>query len=310
MTLLEKVRRWNELRSQRGVGAAMKSTGECLVNRPRLLLHPVVDWRYIIRHGKGTEVMPEEWDNLLLLDACRYDFFEKRNTVEGRLEGRFSRGTMSWDFMEENFVGETLHDTVYVTANPYVDDLPEGIFHAIDDSPLTDGWSDEKGTSLPETVTEAALRAGEEYPHKRLIVHYMQPHRPYLGETARQIYQRLPRMEDTFSEVGKEVTEDELRSAYGETLEIALNEVERLLETVGGRSVVSSDHGELLGERPHPLLEPMFGHGFPRCEELCKVPWLVVEGDGRRDVRADPPITGSELDEETVKDRLEALGYR
>jgi hypothetical protein len=36
---------------------------------------------------------------------------------------------------------------------------------------------------MVEVVTEAALEAAEWYPNERLIVHYLQPHAPYIGPT-------------------------------------------------------------------------------------------------------------------------------
>jgi len=74
----------------------------------------------IRRNPSGTDVMSEDWDNLILLDACRYDAFSKVNTLKGNLEERVSKGSTSKEFIKSNFVGRELHDTVYITANPYV----------------------------------------------------------------------------------------------------------------------------------------------------------------------------------------------
>ncbi|RLF18136.1 MAG: hypothetical protein DRZ82_08825, partial [Thermoprotei archaeon] len=41
------------------------------------------------------------------------------------------------------------------------------------------GWSDEWGSVPPWEVNEAALETLKEFPDKRLIIHYMQPHAPY-----------------------------------------------------------------------------------------------------------------------------------
>lgn len=62
--------------------------------------------------------MIEDWDNLVLLDACRYDQFERLNTISGVLENRISQGSSTFEFLTENIAGKKSHDTVYVTSNP------------------------------------------------------------------------------------------------------------------------------------------------------------------------------------------------
>jgi hypothetical protein len=159
----------------------------------QFVLAPVLtrlcNWKFLLRHGTGTDIFEEDWDTLVLLDACRYDVFVQENTLDGSLESRITRGRMSWEFMEANFVGKELYDTVYVTANPYIVNLDDGIFHAVVDDPLTDYWDDENQTVQPEDVTDVAIDAHERYPNKRLIVHYMQPHAPYIGETGTKMDQ-------------------------------------------------------------------------------------------------------------------------
>ena len=133
--------------------------------------------------NESTDVIDEDWDNLILLDAARFDYFEDLNTISGSLRKEISRGKKSWEFIERNFIDRELHDTVYVTANPFSSDIPEGTFHYVDHLHAR-VWDSRIGTVQPEDVVEAAIEAHNEYPNKRLIVHYMQPHRPYLGETA------------------------------------------------------------------------------------------------------------------------------
>lgn len=37
---------------------------------------------------EGTFVMEADWDNLLILDGCRYDVFAERNDIDGDLSRR------------------------------------------------------------------------------------------------------------------------------------------------------------------------------------------------------------------------------
>ncbi len=271
------------------------------------------------KYGEGLDVMAEDWDNLLILDACRYDYFERLNTIDGTLYKASSKGKKSWDFMRENFAVGAFHDTVYVTANPFSTDLDEDTFYHIDHL-HADRWDEDIGTVQPDDVVSAAIEAHEQYPSKRLIVHFMQPHRPYLGETADELRRRLDlqgygRHDEGIQIWGavkqRDVTFQEIRDAYTESLEIALDHVEELLEKVSGKSVVTADHGEMLGERVFPFTSRVWGHmeGFS-TPTLREVPWLVIEADDRREIRSSDPIESErDLDDDEIADRLEALGY-
>lgn len=272
------------------------------------------------QYDDGIDVMGAEWDNLVLLDAARFDYFEATNPIEGPLRKEISRGKKSWEFIEANFLDRALHDTVYVTANPFSTDIPEGTFHHVDHLHVR-AWDDRIGTVRPEDVVEAAIEAHEQYPNKRLIVHYMQPHRPYLGETAEMLRKRLDLQGYGHHDEGiqiwgavkqRDVTIEETRTAYTESLEIVLNSADELLEELSGKSVVTSDHGEMLGERVFPFTTRVWGHmeGFD-TPTLREVPWLEVESNVRRTVESERPVEsdGAELTDSEVADRLEALGY-
>jgi len=107
-----------------------------------------------------------------------------------------------------------------------------------------------------------------------LIVHFLQPHVPLIGETGLEIYQRIAAEGDlsALSRGGRgdrfgalnvqlydiiesdefDIDVADLRRAYVENLEIVLPSVDRLIRELDGKSVVSADHGELLGERLLP----------------------------------------------------------
>jgi hypothetical protein len=146
--------------------------------------------RYLQRQLPESEhVMDRDWDTLVILDVCQYDYFTEHNQLSGSLESTITDGNKSWEFMQNNFADGEYHDTVYTTANPLVDRLDDGTFHHVDY--LADEWNDEIGTIFPEGVRAAAVDANREHPNKRLIVHFMQPHRPYLGETAEELRRRV-----------------------------------------------------------------------------------------------------------------------
>jgi hypothetical protein len=211
--------------------------------------------------------MDEDWDNLLILDACRYDYFANQHDFDATPDRVISPGKMSWEFMQETFQGEYFHDTIYITSNPFATRLSEDTFFKT--LYLIDEWDDEIGTIHPEDVAEAAKRANTQHPNKRLILHFMQPHRPYLGAMAEQLRERVDlvgyRNEGDGLQIwgavkeGK-ITVEEVRTAYSESLDIVLDTVDDLLEDMDGKSVITADHGEMLGERVFPFTSRVWGH--------------------------------------------------
>jgi hypothetical protein len=269
-----------------------------------------------LRYGEGTRVIEEDWDTLILLDACRYDMFADIADLKGRLESRISLGSTSEEFLVRNFGDGTYHDTVYVNANGYLPKLEfdrDGTFHAVVDT-LSD-WDDDLETIRPETVADAAREAHETYPNKRIIVHFMQPHIPFITERGQKLQDELDaRSVWTVLRNGGEadVELDRVWNLYRENLGVLLPCVESLLDDIDGKVVVSTDHGNLVGERQGPIpTKRMYGHPWGvYARELVKVPWFVVEREERRRITADAPRTSSTPDPEVTEERLAALGYK
>jgi len=215
--------------------------------RKRFLTH-IVSPYYSTLENSSTLITDEDWDTLLILDACRYDLFSEtlaENPLPGTLEQRTSVETGTPGFLAETFGDETYHDVVYVTGNPYVStDLDSGQFHAVDEV-WRDGWDDDLQTVRPETMRERTLDAVASYPNKRVISHFLQPHAPFVGET------RLPGDRENFAireqalgdegatrkvrtpferlEAG-EFSREEVWAAYRSNLELAFPAVRDLLE--------------------------------------------------------------------------------
>lgn len=304
-------------------------------NLKRALQNPRLIRRELLRlsslpfhHGYGyyidqtlpesIDVMEQDWDNLLILDACRCDYFEAQHNFDSAPSRVVSPGKMSWEFMENTFLNETFHDTIYITSNPFATRLPDDTFFKT--RYLIDEWDSEIGTIHPEDVVEAAMDAHEKYPNKRLIVHFMQPHRPYLGPTAEKLRERVDligyRNEGDGLQIwgavkeGK-VTPEEVRTAYSESLDIVLETVDDFIESIDGKTVITADHGEMLGERILPFTSRVWGHseGYS-TKTLRNVPWLEIAGESRRDISESSPVDAEQtLDSEEVEERLEALGY-
>ena len=139
-------------------------------------------------HNAPTRVVDEEWDFLIILDACRYDYFERiyAGFLEGDLSKAISVGGSTVEWRDNSFPG-TYEEIVYVSSNPYVNSvsrikgfLGSEHFGRVYDV-WTGGWDETRGTVLPETVNDAAIEAIAGNKNRRFIIHYLQPHAPYLG---------------------------------------------------------------------------------------------------------------------------------
>jgi hypothetical protein len=277
-----------------------------------------------LSYGSGTEVMSEDWDNLFILDGCRYDLYQSCDLpVDGRLESRISLGSSSEEFLEQNFSGNKYHDTVYVNANPFIPrfDLDEGNFHAVVD--CLGEWDADLQTIPPEPVADAAQRAFNNFPNKRIIVHFMQPHAPFIGKKGRTLAGgegwtvnkensgKKQTIWNTLRDNPESVEIKDFWEAYEENLQIVLNEVKPLIENWNGKSVVTADHGNLVGERLSPIpTKKKFGHPYGvHTKELVKVPWFVVNGSRRREIIEDSPVDQESVRDERIEEHLEDLGY-
>jgi len=249
---------------------------------------------------EGCDLMAEEWDQLIILDGCRLDTFERHNTIEGSLETRISKGAKTAHFLERNFSGASHPDTVYVTANPmhrvdrWCDVDLDRVFQKVVDVWATE-WDDELGTVPPETMAAATRRASERFPDHRLIAHFVQPHYPFIGPLGQELDHSGIRGKG-IAEQGRivddergiwqaleagELPVERVRAAYEENLELALPHVEELVDTFDGTTVVTSDHGNHFGEFAKPFPTRLYGHPDDfRTPELVEMPWLIARGDG------------------------------
>lgn len=271
----------------------------------------------------GVHIFEEEWDNLLILDACRYDMFERAlvdSGLCGTLSKRTSRGSNTEEFLDANVAGADLLDTVYVTANPMFErhaDRLDTRFHAVINVWQEEGWDEEHNTVLPETITDYASEAAEQYPHKRLLVHYIQPHFPFIGSDV-GFGATIPDPQDQGFDLWTQLRLGDLSTpaetiweAYDANLELTLPHIERFVRTHGGKTVVTADHGNMIGERSFPFPIEEWGHPAGLyTPELVTVPWFECEYKSRKDVVAEPSTEeDTHSDERLVTERLENLGY-
>lgn len=274
----------------------------------------------------GINVFDEDWDTLIVLDACRYDMFKKINEIQGELTAKKSKGSATSEWLRANVDGRDLRDTVYVTANPQFESNREnfdGDFHEVINVWLDEGWDEKVGTVLADTMTEAAITAYEQFPEKRHVVHYMQPHYPFVPTETDFDKRHLDSIESAGESAKGEnvwnqkftgeltVPREKLWSIYTANLEYVLSHVKDLLAKLSGKTVITSDHGNYVGERAFPI--PIREYGHPRGlygDLLIRVPWLeVTHGDRRKIAVGSKGKDHSSVESEVTEERLRDLGY-
>lgn len=284
-------------------GAAVEATS-------KTILRPIIDFQ-------AEPIWSQEWDVCLVLDSCRWDLWE---TVDGRGRPAWSVGGSSLEWIERTFgeeYEEQLARTGYVTANPNTDrtDLLDGRLAYIDEL-WRDQWdtSDEKTVS-PVDVTDRAFWAWSQHEQlgfDRLIVHYMQPHAPFRSLGGRGGWGPTGIGYESIWNLLRddEISQETLTEAYADNLEWVLGEVERWEEKTGANILVTSDHGNAMGELGE------WGHKQRNTGNpvVRRVPLLNIEGTDKDtglesvDPPGNPPVTEREMSV-AVQERLRGFGY-
>ncbi|MFP4174872.1 MAG: hypothetical protein ACLFSW_03735 [Halobacteriales archaeon] len=264
---------------------------------------------------RGTNVYERDWDVLIILDACRvdllrsvadeYDFIGSVDEVD-RVE---SVGSMSKEWMAKTFDddhADEVADTVYVTSNAFSERiLDEDDFLELDEV-WRYAWDEDEDTVLPRPVTDRAIRAARQHDPDRLVVHYIQPHHPFLSIDGFEAATFGPDSADTVVDAlrkGK-IERDRFMRAYRDNLRTALDDVELLLSNVDADVAITADHGDALGEwgvYDHPV---GFLHPAVRT-----VPWVETQATDTGEHEPAAWKEAVETDEDEVTDRLQALGY-
>lgn len=230
------------------------------------------------------EISDLDWRNLIILDGCRHDSFQE--VIEEDSDFRISCGSSSSEFIEKNFSDNDFSDTVLIGGNPFLhppifEDLtghtPKEVFAEIFHT-YQDDWDDTSGTIMPDKLVRDAKTAEKLFPEKKKIVWFMQPHfpfvnydfeeetagvNPYLGENPDNTEKFVWRKAEKGCLEKKNVIE-----GYRSNIEFVIPYGKEIAEELKGKTVLTSDHGNLLGE------SGLFGHP-DNCSAIPvrKVPW-------------------------------------
>lgn len=314
------------------------------MNLKKGVYYPFVGLWYSLtsRRPIGTNIYDREWDVAIILDTCRvdgikeleseYDFIHDVDSV-------VSVGSSTPEWLINTFSTkweDQIRRTTRISANgfdeyilvrqldpPELDKVPfswpdfSRVPHSkFDNLEILYGgeFHDERlGTVPPTQVTERGIAVARNGDWDRLMLHYIQPHAPYISDAIAD---------------GGELSEIEsrpmwaLRSGridratgwemYLDNLRLVLDSIKVLLENLDAEKVVlTADHGESFGE-----YGGKFGHidGY-LTPQVRKVPWITTTASDEETVVPDSKYHGRvdaqkvTADDHELRDHLEDLGY-
>lgn len=231
-----------------------------------------------------------DWKVLIILDACRFDFFA-RAIDDSKLEGELkavdseAKTTRAWyaKHWSDHYPSITL-----ISSNPSpwahdLDEKPGNNFgesykvekNLVEVEPKEDFWQE------PQAIFEAF--GNLEVKSEKVILHTVSPHQPFRCEAGKRFLESLdvPENEACNSyivEWAEKHSWEKIERYYLKDINYVLETIEENFFHLGGPVVLSSDHGELIGERGR------YGHSIEIDHPSLRiVPWFeakeVREGD-------------------------------
>lgn len=244
------------------------------------------------------DYMGHEWDYLIVLDACRFDYFVDV-IDEFYIDGNFSvvnSGAWFTPMWYEIHWNKPV-DVHLVSANakPFyrIGWDHEGNKKRDLDMPYhknfkTSVMAWDEGRVDPQTTIDYFL--DHKKPGERHLIHFVPPHLPFIGPEGRYFIENLGggithrdlaaqkgNLYEKVQRYGDENGWDDLRHYYRENLLTVLDVISSNRDVfLDGRTVITADHGELLGEfgvYNHPFRATITDEMRPF---LQYVPWYEV----------------------------------
>lgn len=288
------------------------------------------------RYPIGTNIYAREWDALLILDGCRvdaidavsheYDFIRSVDSI-------WSVGSSSHEWMAKTFVdkyADKISETAHISTNAFARRVfDDGIYppysyttpfdlsswNVVDKNGFcytewltghVDPYLKDRGIEVnasAEYPTDRAILTGRNTDCEKLLVHYFQPHRPFIGHLNRD-ENLTTEMDNPYEAVEKgKISTEELWESYLNNLRYVLDNISILLNNLDARKVIiTADHGELHGEWN------IFGHpaGVPH-PALKKVPW--IETTASDEMTYEPESNVEYQNDYDPEEHLRELGY-
>lgn len=261
-----------------------------------LLRYCIAPLTHLISGTRKLDPLPKLIDQLLnekrflliILDACRYDIFSKiyhKYLGKGTLKPALSKGSFLREWIPEIFNDFRWQNTrifrVRLRIKPHDLSLVSLIKSKSAGMEIFE-VEPPRGmlTMPPDMFVNYVLKVGLV---EKNVVWFMQPHYPWIAyedlslKVLKEVmlYEFLPGSIVSKMLHRKNIDKYDLIKAYISNLLIVLKEVRRLIEyykeVYNGVVVVTSDHGELLGE-----FNLWFHHPSHKVPQLVIVPWLEV----------------------------------
>jgi len=267
---------------------------------------------------------------IIVLDALRYDYAREvlPQYFSGDLECVWSAAHDTFQYGQRCWGDRVYDDVQYVSGavplnsnadeeffdDDHFNDLYNGFVPREHLPGLVDAWRDcwdaSIGTVPPDALTEYARDYTDA---DQLVVHYFQPHAPYIGRRSilghtdtrdAEPNQGAPVDEPVWESVKSgATTPKELRVAYRANIHRVCQAAAPLIEDLAEDRpvVVMADHGELLADWG---VRELVSHPRQPHPSIRRVPWLRVDG-----VNTQPDRGESTEASGSLKEKLEDLGY-
>lgn len=269
---------------------------------------------------------------LIVLDACRYPEFSevapavfngdlKKMTTEGHDTFEYARNCWSGSYPDVTYLSGAVpvNSGTVEFDNEGLSEIYDGFVPEEHIGEIVDvwqsGWDERFGVVPPWNITPVAR---DYLDTDQLVVHYFQPHAPYVG-----VEQELGHHNDeNANPLGGEppdaplwrrikrgdVTQSRLVELYRSNLEAVLYEAAKVVEEAPHDNIViMGDHGEALGE--------YWTYAHPRKDHplILTAPWMKVTGvkaEWRQHLTVPDVVpSSSSTDDSSVESRLRELGY-
>ncbi|WP_193310623.1 hypothetical protein [Halorubrum halophilum] len=289
----------------------------------------------------GTNIFEKDWDVLIVLDTARCDTLselEHEYEFLSDTDSIWSVGSTSAEWMANTFSAKYLDEiskTAYITSNPnsqtvlenqlshrYQGDRSDlsklrryGNFDLV--TPAKFGrydpvWKqskvDEKlkiyeNYAVPRNVTDKAVHTMRNNDFKRVVLHYMPPHTPFIIDAIREEREPHEYEQRPWKYIRKTGDRSLPFKSHKEMLRWVLDDIKILLENIPANKVaITADHGDAFGE---------FGtYGHPAGSlnpNVRRVPWVMTSATDTRSYV--PDLEPDREEDEDIQEKLEALGY-
>jgi hypothetical protein len=231
----------------------------------------------------------------------QYDFLEDIGSLT-------SVGTCSPQWMRNTFTEEQskeMKKTLHVTANTHSDLCLKNQDFLHLEEVWSDGWDEELCTVPARKVTDRAVHYHRSFDSDRTIVHYMQPHPPFITPTGHTLLDPALNSLAQHHYEG-DCSRKELWKAHIDNLKHVLDDVRLLLSNMSANKVViSADHGQAFDERR------VWGHpASAGVDVVRKVPWCVTTASDNGEYIPSYEETDQSAQADTrTEEQLYHLGY-